>query len=113
MTYSKELHEVCRQFPNQVGEVSVIQLLDEIDRLNGFIDWQQMTIDRLTAANKWVSVKVALPDNDQKILFYSQDGDTIKGMYRDELWFFDTGWEYENSPVTHWQPLPTPPTGGE
>lgn len=85
--------------------------------IRGAKDTFEKELSALEAENKrlrdqWIPVEERLPDNDQRILFYSQGGDTINGMYRDELWFFDTGREYENSPVTHWMPLPEPPNGG-
>ena len=83
---------------------------------------------RLTAANKWVSVKVALPEKDGQYLVVNNNSNNpktklcsyTKAAYRDleENTFYHSentidGCDYFEDEVTHFMPLPTPPTGGE
>jgi len=164
MEYSKELHERVREnlhmfdYP-RFDDGDIHGLLDEIERLQKLVDAKQNRCaelesrldlyhgnmydvvcaenDRLTAANKWVSVKVALPERDGEYLVVNANRTdkfvdilsfTTIGVYNNgnlevEKNSFhhsesDGGWGYSNfkDNVTHWMPLPelpTPPTGGE
>ena len=109
MTYSKELHEKLRNnwaIDSVWAGEHVPDLLDEIDRL--------------TAANKWVSVSERLPEKDsvevweEYLCKLNRYGDILIAP----LYFIGGGWYSGNRSrydefVIEWQPLPTPPTGGE
>jgi hypothetical protein len=63
--------------------------------------------------DNWISVTDRLPEFHKKVLFYHQVmdgiflGSFIKGSYK----FRDaTGDSFYNSDITHWQPLPAPPS---
>ena len=146
MEYSKELHDRVREN---------LHMFDYPRFDDGDIDDLLGEIDRLTAANKWVSVKVALPECKKSVFiscvsphtgnqftqkavyispkavladdFLSDECDCSDGImeYDDEndCYWVAEGW-FEDSleaeinyhitwEVTHWQPLPAPPTGGE
>lgn len=61
---------------------------------------------------KWISVKDSLPEVGKKVLVYCKENkndyeigaysDTYRGFFVRQTW-------YEN--ITHWMPLPQPPTG--
>lgn len=64
---------------------------------------------------KWISVKKRLPDNFAHVLIYFKKGGMIIGHYSPNVnqWKNkDNEWcDYDiNCPVTHWMPLPEPPT---
>lgn len=78
-------------------------------------DWPiyQETVDRILGADNckhtsehWISVEEKLPEHRQKIIVACKDGCVYEDIYDEEekLWI-----NCRASPVTHWQPLPTPP----
>jgi len=110
MTYSKELHDRVRQN---------LRMFDYPRFDGGDIDDLLDEIDRLTAANKWVSVsEIKKTHSGNRVLihmandfvviatYYKHDG----GHFRNDngsIVAFNDVIEYMNIP------LPTPPTGGE
>lgn len=66
---------------------------------------------------KWISVKDKLPDLDSE-LFGEFSGDVLLwngkdyavGYYCDLLYWMSYDEEFKASEVTHWMPLPPPPT---
>lgn len=68
---------------------------------------------------KWIDVKQELPQEDIDVLAYLEDGAQCRALVNDGEWFeHATTGDYEmvNFEVTHWMPLPDPPTnskGGE
>jgi hypothetical protein len=127
MTYSKELLQKMKLSSALLEPPAsdvVCELIDEIDRLN-------TENDRLNAANEWVSVKEAFPERDGEYLVvdacrtseveikicsftkYQFKNINNNSFYHSE---YQQNWGdelFENGYVTHWQPLPTPPTEGE
>lgn len=58
---------------------------------------------------EWVSVKDRLPDTETTVLVCTERGHIFTSWASDVdvFWFYD---EEEDDRVTHWQPLPAPPT---
>ena len=57
--------------------------------------------------NEWISVDERLPEIDVSVITFPYSMVTIRHMKmdgKDKVWFFDA------LPVTHWMPLPQPPT---
>lgn len=54
---------------------------------------------------EWIPVAERLPEVGEKVLTFENHGDweSIDSCYWDRLW--------KANHVTHWQPLPSPPTG--
>ena len=63
--------------------------------------------------NKWISVKVMEPENNENVLAYSSKAFNINCSV--EVAFFDEDGQWKGAPtyftdgITHWQPLPDPP----
>ena len=79
-------------------------------------------IPTLTQPNEWVSVEERLPEPDfprQQRGFYlvALSNGTVKELMYEfrhyENMMFDVGWHETAFPVTHWMPLPAPPTKEE
>ena len=67
--------------------------------------------------NKWIHVEEDLPKNDTSVLVYNKewvDGEGVDGgWWSKELngWYDSYGYEDgEMSGITHWQPMPEPPS---
>lgn len=61
---------------------------------------------------EWISVKDRLPDSNYgSVLIYTKDGGVAEGQYYDTIkaWL-QFRWSVEDAEVTHWMPLPEPPT---
>lgn len=54
----------------------------------------------------WISVKNKLPPVGQQVLIFDSDGAAV-AMYNGKYWATDG---FICSVVTHWMPLPPPPT---
>jgi hypothetical protein len=87
-------------------------------KIIGFGESAEMPIYIPSALDNWISVETALPEEGEPVIV--TDGNECRpayylmsSTYRWEDWdtgtvrqsFFDT--------ITHWQPLPAPPQGGE
>lgn len=59
--------------------------------------------------DNWISVKERLPENEDDVLVYFEDGDITIAFY-DGDWTKD-GFSKIMREVTHWQPLPQSPKG--
>lgn len=62
----------------------------------------------------WIKVSDRLPENGQKVLFYSEEyhPDAVAGTYKNSEWHdddFDPRLSLVTDEVTYWQPLPKPP----
>lgn len=67
--------------------------------------------------NNWIRLMNRIPDQGQRVLVYSPDLRVMSAQYflhDPGVHDGDTGFCDENGddifPVTHWQPLPSPPT---
>ena len=59
--------------------------------------------------SRWISVKDQLPDPETTVLVCNERGEIFTSWASDVdvFWFYG---EEEDDRVTHWQPLPSPPT---
>ena len=61
--------------------------------------------------NKWISVKDRFPEEEEDVLSYQFNGEiNISYTYGHEWRSLESGFRMDNSVVTHWMPLPEPPT---
>jgi Lar family restriction alleviation protein len=85
------------------------------------VDKALAALSRLSAGKRetWISVKDRLPGDDNEILYYGFTETIEKGRYNTdrklfEYWgqnYFETmEWMKEECLVTHWMPLPPPPS---
>jgi hypothetical protein len=63
----------------------------------------------------WVSVEERLPEHNQKVLFALHSGDIRMGLFMlNDPWdrknMFCDGAYFSYGKITHWQPLPAPPS---
>ena len=64
--------------------------------------------DKSKILSDWISVEDRLPEKLGCYLVHFQSGDLTSWSYNDQ----DTGFNdaiYSQGPITHWQPLPSPP----
>lgn len=61
------------------------------------------------AQSEWISVQDRLPETETTVLVHTERGYIFMSWASDVdvFWFYD---EEEDDRVTHWQPLPAPPT---
>ena len=72
-------------------------------------------IERLQSEARWIPVSDRLPEVNKRIMFFGGFEQTTHiGYYREPQWESENGgfWYGRNfGLITHWQPLPPPPTG--
>ena len=68
---------------------------------------------RGSVANGWIPVTERLPEKHTAVLVHTDMDGTHAASFDGEEWFCDYGgaWLFPN--VTHWMPLPAPPTDGK
>ena len=63
---------------------------------------------------EWISVEERLPEDNVKVLILSSDGESMLICYRNakmkEYIWWDTMFSQSIENVTHWKPLPPPPS---
>jgi hypothetical protein len=68
--------------------------------------------------DRWISVEERLPEHDNEVIVFERDsfiGDRVTTAFYhadENKWRFFAD-SYACHPITHWQPLPAPPTIGE
>ena len=80
---------------------------DEYSRLGTQYKWEGW--QARAAQSEWISVQDRLPDTETTVLVCTERGYIFTSWASDVdvFWFYD---EEEDDRVTHWQPLPAPPT---
>jgi hypothetical protein len=87
----------------------------------GHLDSLKARINELEATNRWIPVGERLPEPGQRVLMWIQSYAYVPGAEKlgaympmvDSLAPWHSSWDlniYETSEVTHWLPLPKPPT---
>jgi hypothetical protein len=99
---------------NETPEQITERAFDELNRMTARRTlWKQGYIAGVVAEatrDKWIRVEDGLPEKHTYVLVYSEEIDDFKydiGLLNEDLGWDCLGWNY---PVTHWQPLPTPPS---
>jgi hypothetical protein len=64
-------------------------------------------------SGEWISVSERYPEEDEDVLVFSTDGIHVASLDEDGTWYpsHGDGWDFPG--VTHWMPLPAPPTDGK
>ena len=80
---------------------------DEYSRLGTQYKWEGW--QARAAQSEWISVKDERPETETTVLVRTERGYIFTSWASnvDVFWFYD---EEEDDRVTHWQPLPAPPT---
>ena len=80
---------------------------DEYSRLGTQYKWEGWQAQ--ATQSEWISVEDRLPEIETTVLICTERGDIFSSWAGNEdvFWFYG---EEEDNRVTHWQPLPTPPT---
>ena len=80
---------------------------DEYSRLGTQYKWEGWQAK--AAQFEWISVEDQLPDTETTVLVCNERGEIFTSWASDVdvFWFYG---EEEDDRVTHWQPLPAPPT---
>ena len=80
---------------------------DEYSRLGTQYKWEGW--QARAAQSEWISVQDRLPETETTVLVCTERGYIFTSWASDVdvFWFYD---EEEDDRVTHWQPLPAPPT---
>lgn len=80
---------------------------DEYSRLGTQYKWEGWQAK--AAQSEWISVKDRLPDTETTVLVCNERGEIFSSWASndDVFWFYG---EEEDNRVTHWMPLPDPPT---
>lgn len=80
---------------------------DEYSRLGTQYKWEGW--QARATQSEWISVQDRLPEIDTTVLICTERGEIFSSWASNEgvFWFYG---EEEGNRVTHWQPLPLPPT---
>ena len=80
---------------------------DEYSRLGTQYKWEGWQAK--AAQSEWISVEDSLPDIETPVLVCNERGEIFSSWASDVdvFWFY---LEEDDNRITHWQPLPAPPT---
>ena len=74
---------------------------------------EQLKKADVQAVNQWISCKDKMPEDGVTVLIYAGNHMISLAWYDKEMEYFyicDSDYKYNPLDVTHWQPLPKPPT---
>lgn len=83
-----------------------VSILDEINSLSGNVQ----------PADRWISCNEQMPEDGISVLICSKRNIVSKATYESDMGYFyiaDSEFHYNELDITHWQPLPNPPNGGD
>ena len=65
--------------------------------------------EKLAGLNRWIPVGERLPEEEQDVLVFTNEGTHVAALDEDGVWCpsHGDGWMFPD--VTHWMPLPEPP----
>lgn len=102
------------------GKIAELFLaIDPIDKLAGYHKMTEILYGTIEAKplnispnNKWISVDERLPEDEQDCIIYTgtQMFDGAIYWQSDKVWHVSEVGDLSTTEVTHWQPLPSPPT---
>lgn len=81
------------------------ELVDPIEAVADYL------IDSGVTIQKWIPVTERLPEQGKCVLIYSDTGKVAEGQYTVTQDWTQFRWSAKNVIVTHWMPLPEPPSG--
>ena len=82
------------------------ELVDPIEAVADYL------LDNGVTVQEWISVTERLPESGKEsVLIALRWGEVDIGWCEDGRWRSEFVNEYEDGEVTHWMPLPKPPTG--
>lgn len=90
----------------------VVGMLWKSQQMDG--DWAVKQVKAAQAALRsmgWVSVEDRLPENKQMTLVVFHNPRWAKPPHVTPSNYYDNTWTVDDEYVTHWMPLPPPPTG--
>ena len=59
---------------------------------------------------RWIPVSERLPEEDQNVVVHTEDGTHVAAIDEDGVWYPSHGDGWMFPIVSHWMPLPAPPT---
>ena len=108
-TFESEILKALQGYEITVNKDELIKALkyDRDQYQRGYDEGYDEGFDKGYDADKWISVKDGLPQSDGRYLAYgSAFGRCMMGIL-----YYDTRLKhFSDGEVTHWQPLPAPPT---
>lgn len=79
-------------------------------------EWEELKAENEALKQGWISVEDRLPEDGQVCFVYCKESDRLEYVPFVGQWpLVIINWETGEStcPITHWMPLPTPPSEGE
>lgn len=110
----EELIEKLRDHNACIGIKTLDEAANAIEELNGYLAEAERDRDeyreRLDKTNdmvekRWIPVTERCPEKSGDYLVF----DDCRNLYVNEWHYLLKKWQYDDSRITHWQPLPEPP----